>query len=401
MTTQSSTKTPGDLDIDFGNAGQAAFPLTLVNNQSKLLPDGKILTAGTQQGSNVITLFRHLDTGALDTTFGDQGVAHITLRYELEIGPLKILVLPEGGALLGAPFGNPLNGWSFLMRMLPDGELDTTFGDLGLCVLYLGEDSTTLLAMALTDNGKVMAYVSSSSLSTLYLEYFLLRLDNGHLDTSFGENGSGRVSVGKDHMYDMVILPNGNIVLAGADEDWQQALVKQFMADGSPDGGFAENGVFTVPVNGIAEIRKVLPQADGKLVAAGGANVGFGSHTLITRLEADGSLDSTFNNGEPKIMVFQGYETYSLGAVLQPDGKVVTAGTSTGTVATSNFVLMRFQPNANLDTSFGINGQVMTEFGGVDHCQIVEIQDDGKMLASGSSELNPSGTPYILARYLG
>ncbi|MHA6197380.1 hypothetical protein ACX3YG_23770 [Pseudomonas wadenswilerensis] len=401
MTTSPSSKTPGTLDPDFGQGGQAQFPVGLTRGRSKLLPDGKILTVGAEVNGSEILLLRHLHNGVLDTAYGTEGVARVVLPDNiLPIGPTGLLTLADGGAVIHCSVGNDMHNHSFVFRVRADGTVDTDFGSSGFCRIDLDEQPSSIVrTLVLLDNGKLTLNVAVQGPQSH--EVYLMRLDNGQLDPSFGD-GTGMRRVGDNPMYDMLALPGGGVLLGGVPLTHARLVFLQFLDDGSPDPRFGENGVADVVIDqGEVVLVKLALQADGKIVAVGSANVGFGIHTLTVRLATDGSLDPAFNGGEPKIMVVQGYESQHFGVALQADGRLVTVGHAVDPAERDDFLLMRMLPSAAMDMSFGVNGQALSDFGGDDFCEQIEVQPDGKILASGFSARNTFATPYILARYLG
>jgi uncharacterized delta-60 repeat protein len=87
-----------------------------------------------------------------------------------------------------------------------------------------------------------------------------------------------------------------------------------------------------------------------------------------------------------------GGEDDALAVALQPDGKIVTAGSTYGS-ETFEGVLVRYLPDGSLDTTFGDAGKVTTDFGGQDNnVWAIALQPDGKIIAAGGG--------FTLARYL-
>ncbi|HCN47024.1 MAG TPA: hypothetical protein DIT18_16360 [Pseudomonas sp.] len=403
MKTPGTSKAPGSLDPDFGNDGVAPFPVALNYAQTQLLSDGKILTAGSAMYSEVLTLVRHLSTGAVDESFGERGVAYIAPPFSREITVKQVWVLPDDRAVIHCGLGNFQRNTAVVLRVLPDGTLDTSFGVAGYCLLDMGGNTNNIPAMGVLSDGKIILSLLAEKVGSLYPWNYLVRLDNGHLDTSFGPNGSGMIHIGEGIGRDLVVLPDDRVLLVQSTTlDYTLVVLQQFLADGRPDPAFGDDGAVTLTLdNGRLDVSSLVRQADGKIVAVGGADAGSGVHMLITRLNVHGSRDTTFNNGELQIVPFAGFETEAQKVTLQPDGKIVMGGSSVGSVESANFVLMRFLASGALDTSFGDAGQVMTNFSGMDACTTVELQDDGKLLASGPSSLNQNGVSYIVARYLG
>src|SRR3954470_19985474 len=99
-----------------------------------------------------------------------------------------------------------------------------------------------------------------------------------------------------------------------------------------------------------ADSRCVAVQPDGKIVAAGVIDSPTGKQGLVFRLNVDGGLDTSFSNDGYFITQFGGRQTYLQGIAVQPDGKIVVAGS---TVSGSAIALAaRFNPDGTLDNTF-------------------------------------------------
>lgn len=150
-----------------------------------------------------------------------------------------------------------------------------------------------------------------------------------------------------------------------------------------------------------SQARAIARQVDGKVVLAGyGAN-GTSDDTQVARYNPDGSLDTTFGTDGKVITDFTG-DDGAYAVAVQADGKIVAAGNCTG-VHGADFSLVRYTTNGVLDSTFGTGGKVITPFdqGGNNHDVIfgVAIQSDGKIVAVGYA-YNSSGTPDIaMARF--
>ncbi|ROO42795.1 hypothetical protein BIV08_08365 [Pseudomonas sp. AF76] len=122
-----------------------------------------------------------------------------------------------------------------------------------------------------------------------------------------------------------------------------------------------------------------------------------GYFTLVTRININGSLDSTFNNGVP-ILTGPPYYSRGEGVAIQPDNKILV-GSYTG----GAFHLMRYLSSGALDLTFGVQGKVMNKLtGGMDKADTIALQADGKIVQLGRVELDPDrGTGVGIARYFG
>ncbi|AHL36899.1 hypothetical protein CD58_17000 [Pseudomonas brassicacearum] len=381
MTTQKAAKAAGDLDPSFGDEGKVLFTLAQGGflGTSKLLSDEKILSAGVNVDD--VVLVRHLSNGDLDDSFGDHGITRLNIFPGVRLGKNVLTVQPNDQAFIFGHVGEEFE-ILYILKILPDGKLDTTFGKEGRVVIDLpvGEDVARLLAIQ--PDGKIVLVARVVRGYENYDEV-LLRLDSkGELDPTFGE--TGMVFVGKVYFSSLIILPDGRLLFAGAKDG--ALLFARYLNDGRPDRSFGEEGVVTIEVKNsqYAEISAAERQSDGKIVAVGSANFeSKGFHTLTTRINPDGSLDETFNHGALAVISFQGYEAQHHAVAIQPDNKIIAAGASLGTEKTANFTLMRFLPNGAPDLEFGLHGRVMTDLGSLDLAMHISLQADAKIVVSG------------------
>ncbi|MGB3527211.1 MAG: T9SS type A sorting domain-containing protein [Flavobacteriales bacterium] len=172
-----------------------------------------------------------------------------------------------------------------------------------------------------------------------------------------------------------------------------------FAQPGSLDGTFGNDGkVITAFGTDDDSGTSVAIQPDGKVVVAGFTiNVG-GWDIALARYNADGTLDSSFG-GDGKVTTdFGTYGDAGFSVAIQPDGKVVVAGKA-GYGAEADFALARYNTDGTLDNSFGGDGKVTTDFGmWGDEGNSVVIQLDGKIVVAGWATVDPE-IDFALARY--
>ena len=145
----------------------------------------------------------------------------------------------------------------------------------------------------------------------------------------------------------------------------------------------------------------VAVQADGKLVVAGRAAEHLGDFALI-RLDRDGALDPTFGSGGRVLTDFSGTADAAYALAIQPDGKLVAAGTTAGAGTANDFAVARYLPDGSLDATFGTGGKVVTALGSdVDTAYAIALQPDGKLVVAGDSNRGASqtGLDFALVRY--
>jgi uncharacterized delta-60 repeat protein len=217
----------------------------------------------------------------------------------------------------------------------------------------------------------------------------------GSLDTSFGVGGKVTTAIGSSsHASGVAVQADGKIVAAGGATGASTGsafAVTRYNADGSPDTSFGGDGQVTTTIGSSAGASDLVLQPDGKIVLAGSAQEGF----ALARYNPDGSLDPSFGG--------DGTVTTPIGAAtslaLQPDGKLVAAGVSgSGTGSNRDFALARYNTDGSLDTSFDGDGTVTTAIGsGEDHASALALQPDGKIVAAGWTD--NGNYDFALVRY--
>lgn len=205
----------------------------------------------------------------------------------------------------------------------------------------------------------------------------------GQLDTAFG--GDGIATIGTGRLSSAALQADGKLVAAGG------GAVVRFNPDGSPDTSFGEgDGVVIVP----GAQRGVAIQPDGKIVVSGSAGA-----MQVLRLNPDGALDSSFG-GDGIVTALPGQFSQGLAVALQPDGKIVVAGSARLGDGYDRPSLARFTPTGALDPGFGSNGAAVYDFGRLSFANAVGLQADGKIVIAGSQRANLQTTAVLAARLL-
>ena len=143
----------------------------------------------------------------------------------------------------------------------------------------------------------------------------------------------------------------------------------------------------------------IFVQPDNKIVQVSSLSDGLMRFGAI-RYKSNGQLDSTFGtNGKVIISIGNG-ESYSNAGLIQPDGKIIVAGTAYNG-SDMDFALVRLNSDGSLDNSFGTNGKLITPVGlGYDYINSLAIQPDGKIVAVGSAAPDSSFIPaFAIVRY--
>jgi uncharacterized delta-60 repeat protein len=392
ITAGSAFGAAGDLDPSFGNHGKVLGPFgddggTSFTSALVLLPDGK-LVVGRGDGWSAFKLTRYNSDGSVDGSFGTGGTATTPVGTPGPGTGVAALVVQSDGKLVAAGPAFGIDVDFALVRYDADGSLDGSFGSGGIVTTPVGPLNDEPRALVLQADGKIVAAGLANNGVGNNADFALVRYDSdGTLDTSFGIGGKVTTAVGTvaSIASALVLQPDGKLIAAGGASSGGGVdfAVVRYAPDGSMDGSFGTAGIVTLPVGGCCfpQMRLVL-QPDGKLLTAGSIGAG----TLI-RLNGDGSLDGTFGSG--------GWVTTPVGdvsaLVLQPDGKLIAGA--------DGFLVLRYDADGTLDDSFGEGGIVSRVHCETSFLSSMALQSDGKLVAAGHS-LTGHGEAVALVRYL-
>ncbi|HEY7986383.1 MAG TPA: cadherin-like domain-containing protein, partial [Methylophilaceae bacterium] len=381
-----------------------------------LQPDSKIILAGYTGNSNHnFALTRYNTDGSLDTSFDGDGKVTTSFGSVSASGNSAVLQ-PDGKILVVGNAGGDIA----IARYNADGSLDSSFdgdGELttnfGTFVVNGVSHNVTVTANSVTvqADGKILVAGQSntgtfSSLNNSNLVLVRYNAD-GSLDSSFANNGkligdvAGLELAGKS----VTVEADGKILVAGQSFNvFQNAglSVLRFNPDGTLDSTFNHTGAVSSYFENIGVTGySVTEQNDGKILAVGGA-YSSSSQTFdiaVVRYNADGSLDTSFDGDGRLTTNLQGTDT-GRSVVVQPDGKIVVSGYTT---QSQQFMVVRYNVDGSLDTTFNGNGELTASFAttaGADTGYNVALQPDGKLLLGGSSVTAATqSSDFALARY--
>ncbi|MDD5274769.1 MAG: hypothetical protein PHR16_01655 [Methylovulum sp.] len=354
--------------------------------------DGKILVAGT--GGDNFALARYNPNGSLDNSFSGDGM--VTTGFGSSSSGDSVILQADGKILVAGSSGFVPEAFT-LVRYNNDGSLDTSFDSDGIVTTLVGSYSPGYSIAIQTDGKILMTGYSFDYNGNVGGDLTLARYNSdGSLDTSFDGDGVvvTAVSRGFNAGHSVTIQTDGKILVAGSNflpSDYGFALVR-YNSDGSLDTSFGINGiVITGHFQGAyIDGNSVTVQADGKILVAG-TGLGDGYDFVLVRYNSDGSLDTSFDH-DGIVSTDFGHTTWEFcrSVTLQTDGKILVAG-----VSDSQFALARYNSDGSLDTSFDGDGKVTTKLSsGIDAGNSVTVQTDGKILVAGYIDGN-----FGLVRY--
>ncbi len=323
----------------------------------------------------------------MDNTFGTNGVVNTTIN---DAAFANSITVQSDGKIIAAGFSS-VGGISkiAIARYNTDGALDISFGDNGIVLKSVGANSVTITSTKVQQDGKILA--AGHYFNGTNEDFFLSRINSdGTDDSNFGNDGIVITQVGAsyDYAYSMVIQNDGKIILAGSgfqtNDDY--ALVR-YNTDGTMDNTFGINGKVFTQVGAANDVAKtVLLQDDGKIIAAGYSYNGANYDFSIARYDTSGFLDESFGTIGRTITNVGITNDYAYSAAIKSDGKIVLAGYSYNN-NDNDIAIVQYKPDGIIDSSFGTNGIVTTPVGTAnDYAYALAIQSNGNILAAGYSE---------------
>lgn len=389
--------------------------------------------------------------GHQDPSFSSSGVI-LTNTGPMQAGGHKLLVQPDGKIIAyGWITIAPVNQILIVIRYLPDGTIDTTFGVGGRFEYMNGDNTsnafTTEASAALQADNKILLSTSVIDSNNDY-KFAVYRLKpDGTLDSAFGNNGIATA----DHLnqYDessgVIVQPDGHILQAGYTRiNFQSVMLAKYRPDGNLDSSFANNGIASFgdtctdiigmgmqPGTGKIMIFNNLPpyalrfDSDGHIdttyhhqranvlqsgmqirscaLQADGGTIfcldsqyhGYSSILKLHRLTRDGFADSIFPTAA-RLELTSRFRNFATRVVkVQPDNKILIGGSSNQSANDTSFspgaiTVLRFDERGQLDSSFGDNGIYFLDTSLIQNQRLnsIAIQNDGKILLLGEGATN-------------
>jgi uncharacterized delta-60 repeat protein len=278
------------------------------------------------------------------------------------------------------------------------GSLDPAFGAGGRVVTDFNLSTDIANAVALQADGKLVVVGTTYTNNDYSGEDFAIARYNpdGSIDASFG--ASGRVTTDFPGLAavasSVVVQPDGKILVAGGAFPLFTFLgnmeLVRYNPDGTLDAGFGSGGIVTTLFQHGRYAFALALQPDGKIVAAGTDYVNFSSEAgsdtdfALARYNADGSPDASFGNGGQVTTDFERLNDDAFAVLLRPDGRIVAVGSSRDRLSDYDFAAARYLPNGQLDATFGTAGKTSTDFArGFDRARTAALQPDGSIVAAG------------------
>lgn len=343
----------GTIDQSFGSSGSIiediSPALDIVNNMV-IQRDGKIVVAGYSTdsiGYYDCTLVRYDTDGKRDITFGNDGIVIASLGPYYDWA--SDMDIRDDGKIIVA--GTIYNGhdYDFVLMQLDDlGNSDGTFGINGKVITSIDTLNDVTYDLELQQDGKII--VSGYSQSEEGHHPVLVRyLPDGSLDNTFGMEGI--VSITGETVFEgsqliIILQPDGRIVAGttsynGNDLDFWLCRLDH---DGTYDDSFGLNGIVSKDLGmgtheSVTSLTQcILANGEVKIIASGYTYSGNNTDFAVVAYNPDGSTDPDFN----AVTSFGSSLSYSYSSAVQDDGKVLLAGIATDARNLSVFALARY-----------------------------------------------------------
>lgn len=244
-------------------------------------------------------------------------------------------------------------------------DLDLTFNSIGKAIVDINSGFDGAYNIQVSQNDEVFIFGYSNDVngkSSMVLSKFMA---NGNLDINFGTSGkfifNENSTIGKA----MILLSSGKILIAGkmnlnGDAVWNFIRLN---ANGSIDNTWDGDGMAIIDAGGFFdEPSKLIELPNGKILAIGsGSQNGSGKDFSMVKLNSNGSKDFVFGiDGLTHLNVKGGFDE-AIDAVVLNDGKIIVCGTATDGLGKSNMTLAKFSSNGSIDNTFGTGGFVLLE----------------------------------------
>lgn len=267
------------LDNSFASSG-----IFSQNENSKLWDNSKIIQNADgslyfiRQKTNTTTnkeediVAKLLPNGILDSSFGTNG--EINLGYNTADNGFGMRVQNNGKIIVAGGINN-----TKIIRILPNGQIDTTFGSNGTTTLS-GNGTNSAFASQNIHllNDKIIIYTSVPN-----KKIFRLNSD-GTIDLTFGNNGS--ISTNGDQ----ILLDSSNNIVSIVANSSNQYTIEKYSQDGQPLSTFGTNGILTITTTtNFDNIFFAYLDNSNNIIFSANKNM-----AALYKINSDGTFDNSF-----------------------------------------------------------------------------------------------------------
>ncbi len=241
------------------------------------------------------------------------------------------------------------------------------------------------------------------------------QLDFLEFDNAFGQSGTVRTDfydgLGNDEGGAIALQKDDKIVMAGSSviamapgysQEFEESIaLARYNSDGSLDEDFGDRGLVLTSFDGkVPRVTDLAVDYSGRIVVGG--YLGHKNNDfLLVRYTPEGQLDSTFGTGGVVFTDFQGRNDRAYRLDFDHRGRIILAGESISSNKRSwDVALARYNSDGSMDPTFGILGMLCIDlFGEEDAAYDVIVDHAGKILITGYTGLKKIRCDIVLARF--
>ena len=311
-----------------------------------LQPDGKVVVVGSfstddKHDAPQVAVARYTAAGVPDTTFGHNGLVTTGLGDGPSIHGSGVVLIPGTGQMRVSAWAGASTNFA-VIGYTSTGALDSTFGSQGIANAGTAGGTVGANDLALASSGQIVA-AGFTRVGEQH-DTALVRFNpDGSLDSSFGSGGNQTGTVvydvsgrGVSDAASAVTLDAGGHVLVSGtiSSSPTSNYVLRLNADGSRDGSFGSAGVVAHGFGGaVATGGGITVDQSGHYLATGGSGASGTVATAlgVSRLTAGATPDdSSFGNpatpGRESVDCAGGASGAGTAIAVQPDQRIVVGG---------------------------------------------------------------------------
>ncbi|MBC8108147.1 MAG: hypothetical protein H7Z14_16295 [Anaerolineae bacterium] len=401
--------TDGTLDSSFSGDGRASVSFTpdfsgnLVPRASIAIgPSGRISLTGNSATEYYAADFiaaRFNSDGSPDSTFNFGGTTTTDFNGEFD-SSYAVAVDSSGRTIVvgstSSSFSEMRDSRIAIARFDARGDLDHLFINGGKTTTVLaGPSNDEGQATLIQSDGKILVAGNRTSGNTT-LDLAITRYNtDGSLDATFGVGGKATFGFTQGYNASMALDLSGRILIEYSASDGGGGLnfaVTRLNTNGSVDTTFGTNGTVTIDFGAYDGSNAVAVDRNGRIVIAGDSIVGQAHNFAVARLNSNGTLDTSFSDDGKATLSLGQWNAGASALAIDSQNRIVLAGTSDG-----DFAVVRYNTNGTLDNSFSGDGINLIDFGNNgDQATAVAIYGNDRIVISGGAVT--SVYEYELAR---
>ncbi len=341
--------------------------------------------------------------GSLDPTFATIGYASYgpvsTTSFD---NAQDVVTLPNGQMVFCGTAGTSGNLEMCVVRLNADGTIDNTFGTNGYYLHSNPSGSDFAYDMEVLANGQILI-AGALSITAANPQFALVCLNsNGTLNTSFGTNGvfANDIDASEDYAR-KILLSSTHITLVGSSKlpgfTTNRIAATRCDLNGVQDLSFGTAGK-SILSNGNSNMTySACWASNNDIVVCGDAYISNTYYPMMAKMTSSGSAVTTFGTAGIWVSMSQNSRYFDIDYIA---GKLVVTGND-GASFTDFLLQARNENTGALVTTFGTGGSTITNLNNSDSYYEVLAHPDGSILACGTTGAVGIGAPrdFIISKY--